>query len=380
MQSALPLKTMSLKFSMPQHPDREIRPLPPSVGLETVPVLKALNAATRQLAELKGRAETIPNPRILIETLALQEAIASSEIENIVTTQDEIFRANLELDGRGSAAAKEVARYRQALHLGHQRLSSSNNVISNQILIEMFQVLKQSDEGFRQSAVVLRNNATNTVVHTPPRSHEEVRGYMSELERFINDDSLSPLDPLIKMALIHHQFETIHPFFDGNGRIGRILNVLYLTRAGLLDVPILYLSRHIIRTKKDYYRLLQTVRDDGDWEAWVLYMLEAVAVTANVSLRLVEGVREQMADVKARMRTELPRVYSQDLLNNLFRHPYTRPAFVERDLGVTHPTAVRYLDDLTAIGLVRKVRAGRNMYYVHDRLVQLFMAASAPGP
>ena len=343
--------------------------------------MKALNAATRKLGELKGRAVTIPNQSILIDTLALQEAIASSEIENIVTTQDEIFRADLDLNGRGSPAAKEVSRYREAVQFGHDRLRERGNSITNETLIEMFQMLKQSDEGFRHSPVVIRNSATNTVVHTPPQSPLDVQTYMGDLERFINDDSLSSLDPLIKMALIHHQFETIHPFFDGNGRIGRILNVLYLTRTGLLDVPILYLSRHIIRTKRDYYRLLQAVQAEGDWEGWVRYMLEAVAITADVTLGLVEGIRQQMADVKVRMRALMPKSYSQELLNNLFRHPYTRPAFVEADLGVSHPTAVRHLDDLARHDFVRKVRAGRNIYYIHDRLIRLFMEASrGPAP
>ena len=294
-----------------------------------------------------------------------------------MTTQDELFRAGLEPNGAGSPAAKEVARYREALHLGHRRLRERQDILSNGTLIEMFRLLKQSDAGFRAvPGTELRNQATGETVYTPPQDANEIRNHMTALERFINDDSLSPLDPLIKMALIHHQFESIHPFYDGNGRIGRILNVLYLTRTGLLELPILYLSRHITRTKPDYYRLLQAVRADGAWEDWVLYMLRAVAQTAQVTLRLVEGIRQQMTHVKQRMREELPRLYSQDLLNNLFRHPYTRSAFVQADLNVSRVTAAKYLDLLAQHGFVAKVRAGRNNYYIHTELVNLFVEAA----
>ncbi len=195
---------------------------------------------------------------------------------------------------------------------------------------------------------------------------------MSALERFINDDGLSPLDPLIKMALIHHQFESIHPFPDGNGRIGRIINVLYLTRQQLLDIPILYLSRYITRNKGGYYAQLQAVRDTGDWEPWLLYMLRAVSETATDTLALIEGIKKLMADYKHRLRTDHPRLYSQDLLNNLFRHPYTRIEFIQHDLGVTRQTAARYLDALADAGMLAKHQAGRNKYYINRPLVALF--------
>jgi len=202
---------------------------------------------------------------------------------------------------------------------------------------------------------------------------------MTALERFINDDEACALDPLIKMALIHHQFESIHPFSDGNGRIGRILNVLYLTKTGLLEIPVLYLSRHITRTKNDYYRLLQAVRDEGRWEEWVLYMLRAVAVTAETTLNLVEGIRVQMTVMKHRMRNELPRLYSQDLLNNLFRHPYTRIEYVVKDLSVTRQTAAKYLDTLAEQGFVQKHQVGRNNYYINTSLIRLFLDVSGEG-
>jgi Fic family protein len=351
--------------------------LPPSADLETVPILKALAAANRALAELKGRAATIPNQNILIDTLALQEAKASSEIENIVTTQDELFQADLYPDGPLSVAAKEVALYRDAVKLGHDRLRETQGIISNNLLVEIFQLLKAREDGFRTTpGTALKNDRTGDIVYVPPQSPDQILSQMAALERFINDDTACALDPLIKMALIHHQFESIHPFADGNGRIGRILNVLYLTRTGLLDIPVLYLSRHITRTKSDYYRLLQAVRDSNAWETWILYMLEAVATTSKTTLGLVEGIRSQMTTAKFRMRERLPKIYSQDLLNNLFRHPYTRIDFVAQELDVTRQTAAKYLDALAENGFVQKHHAGRNNYYINANLVRLFADAA----
>ena len=361
-------------------PTYSLPSLPPPVDLETVPILKALAKANRALAELKGWASAIPNQAILIDTLALQEAKASSEIENIVTTQDELFQADFFTNGSSgpqSPAAKEVARYCGALKRGHAGMKERGG-LTNNILIEMYQLLKLQSDGFRVTpGTTLKNEQTGETVYTPPQDANEITRLMGALEAFINSDDDSPPDPLIKMAVIHHQFESIHPFSDGNGRIGRILNVLYLTRAGLLDIPILCLSRHITRTKGDYYRLLQAVRDSQGapeaWEAWVLYMLEAVASTSAATLRLVHGIREQMAEMKGRLRWECHKIYSQDLVNNLFRHPYTRIEFVVRDLRLTRTTATRYLDTMAGQGIVTKQKVGRNNYYINDALVQLLV-------
>jgi Fic family protein len=363
-------------------PTYSIPRLPPDVDLETVPILKALAAANRALAELKGRAATIPNQGILIDTLALQEAKASSEIENIVTTQDELFQADLFPEGPQSPAAKEVALYRDALRLGYARLGQTKGLILNSTLIDMFQMLKRRDDGFRVTpGTALKNESSGDIVFVPPQDGNEIIAEMSALERFINDDETSSLDPLIKMALIHHQFESIHPFPDGNGRIGRILNVLYLTRTGLLEIPILYLSGHITRTKSEYYRLLQAVRDTGLWQDWVVYMLDAVALTAKTTLALVEGIRSQMASVKQRMRGELPQIYSQELLNNMFRHPYTRIEYVQKDLNLkSRQTAAKYLDLLAENRFVEKHQAGRNNYYINTDLVRLFLAMPDGNP
>ena len=358
-------------------PSYIIPDLPPPTELETIRVYKALNAASRALADLKGQAKTIPNQGILIDTLALQEAKASSEIENIVTTQDELFQAELFPNEISSAAAKEVALYRDAVRLGFGRLRDTDGLLTNACLIDMFRLLKSRSDGFRSvPGTALKNETTGETVFVPPQDNQEIIGHMAKLERFINDDEISTLDPLIKMTLIHHQFESIHPFPDGNGRIGRILNVLYLTRTGLLDIPILYLSRHITTHKGDYYRLLQAVRDNGAWEDWVVFMLEAVAETSATTVQLVDGIREQVADVKHRMRNALPKFYSQDLLNNLFRHPYTRIEYVQADLGVTRQTAAKYLDTLAENGFVSKHQSGRSKYYINTDLVRLFLKVS----
>jgi Fic family protein len=351
--------------------------LPPPGDLETIAVLRALATAHRHLAELKGRAAAIPNQAILIDTLTLQEAKASSEIENIVTTQDELFQASLFADGLGSPAAKEVANYRDALKRGYDSLSQQGGLLTNNTIIDMFRVLKRTDEAFRATpGTALKDQTTGPIVYVPPQDRDEIVAHMTALERFINDDEVSGLDPLLKMALIHHQFESIHPFSDGDGRIGRIINVLYLTRVGLLETPILYLSRYITANKADYYRRLQAVRDDGRWEPWLLYMLTAVSETAQQTFEIIEGVRLMMANYKRRLRAHPTLRYSQDLLNNLFRHPYTRIEFIQNDLGVTRQTAAKYLDQLADAGLVEKHQQGRNNYYINIPLVQLLMRVS----
>ncbi|WP_374324957.1 Fic family protein [Azonexus sp.] len=355
----------------------QIPDLPPAgVDFQTPDLLRALVAAHRHLAELKGCAASIPNQAILINTLALQEAKASSEVESYVTTQDELFQADLHIAEWISPSAKEVARYREALMHGYERMRQQQGILGNGTLISMFQLLKNSSEAFRTSGgTVLKNERTGATVFVPPQDGDSVQAHMQALERFINDDAGDDLDPIVRMALIHHQFESIHPFSDGNGRIGRILCVLHLVQAGLLDSPVLYLSRYINRNKGDYYRLLQAVRDEtpnGEaWQAWVSFMLQGVAETARRAVRLVGDMRSLMAETKQRMRRELPKLYSQDLLNNLFRHPYTRIEFVQRDLNVTRQTAARYLRQLADAGLVREHSQGKHLYFINVPLVDL---------
>lgn len=362
-------------------PSYDLPPLPPPQLVETAPVLKALARAHRYLAELKGRAATIPNQGILIDTLSLQEAKASSEIENIVTTQDELFQFNAFPEKAASPATKEVVRYRDALRHGFEEQRKLGGLLTNNMIIAMFRILKGIAGGFRETpGTALKNESTGELVYIPPQDANTVRALMADLERFINqDDAESDLDPLTRMAVIHHQFESIHPFSDGNGRLGRIINVLFLTRCGLLDIPILYLSRFITKNKAEYYRLLQAVRDTGEWEPWLLYMLRGVEETARESLDLVESIRGLMADTKKELRGRHSNIYSQDLLNNLFRHPYTRVEFVQQELDVSRPTATKYLDQLAASGLLLKHRAGRNNYYINQRLVALFVERNQEG-
>ncbi len=350
-------------------------PALPIEGLEeTIPVLRALAKANRYLAEVKGSAKTIPNQTILITMLALQEAKASSEIENIVTTQDELFQAAVLPDNLGTPNAKEVARYRDALNFGFSEQHKTEGLLTNNMIVGMFQILKQSDSGFRQTpGMALKNQKSGELVYIPPQRADDIKRHMGALENFINNDEISGLDPLVKMAIIHHQFESIHPFPDGNGRVGRVINILYLTRTGLLDIPNLYLSRYINRHKNEYYRLMQHVRTSGDWEPWILYMLEAVSETAQETLKMIQDIGSLMAQTKQRLRRDHAKIYSQDLLNNLFRHPYTRIEYVQSELGISRPTATRYLDELTASGMLVKQKSGRNSYYVNHALVALFV-------
>jgi len=350
--------------------------LPPPGLIENVEMLKAAALAHRWLGELKGKAASIPNQGILIDTLSLQEARASSEIENIITTQDQLFQASLFPNALGNADAKEVARYREALHAGFEMLREREGLLTNNTIIRMFRILKRTDDDFRSHpGTALLNERTGEHVYVPPQDPNEVRTRMQVLERFINDGDASAMDPLIKMAIIHHQFESIHPFVDGNGRVGRMMNVLYLCREGLLEIPILYLSRHINRTKAQYYRELQRVRETGQWEDWILYMLTAVSLTAQATLLLVEQIRDLMVETKQWLRANHERMYSQDLLNSLFRYPYTRIDFLVRDLSISRPTASKYLEILAAEGLLTKHKLGRDVYFVNDRLVGILSAA-----
>lgn len=351
----------------------KLNPLPPTCELESKTVLRQAVKANRRLAELKGLCPTIPNQAILINTLALQEAKDSSAIENIITTQDDLFKETAFPEFALNAAAKEVANYVSALHIGHRRISETRMLTANHV-VEIQAELERNRAGFRKlPGTALKNQDTGEVVYTPPQDHGEIVELMANLERFINDDDAFEADPLVKMAILHYQFESIHPFYDGNGRTGRILNVLYLVLKGLLDIPVLYLSRYIIRTKDDYYRLLQQVRGDGDWESWILYMLTAVENTSAVTIRLVNGMRQAMEDYRDRIRGEF-KFYSQDLINNLFFHPYTKIEFVEKDLKVSRLTAAKYLAALSEAGLLRKEKLGRSNYFINLALFNLLLS------
>ncbi|HEX5738431.1 MAG TPA: Fic family protein [Hydrogenophaga sp.] len=339
---------------------------------DTPVILKQLANSSRQLAELKGIAASIPNQGILINTLGLQEAKDSSEIENIVTTHDELFKDDVHPEAFANPAAKEVLRYRQALRHGFDLVRSTGLLTVNHI-VGIQGELERNNAGFRKLPGTALKDGGGQTVYTPPQDPAEIVALMSGLERFLNDDTLFPVDPLIKMALIHHQFESIHPFYDGNGRTGRILNVLYLVKEGLLEIPVLYLSSHIVQTKADYYRLLQTGRDEDTWEDWVLYMLQAVETTARQTVKAVQSIKTALFDYKHRIRSGY-KFYSQDLINNLFMHPYTKIEFVQRDLQIARLTATKYLDALVDGGFIRKQKIGRSNYYVNVALNSILLA------
>ncbi len=343
---------------------------PPGNEIETVDVLKKAASAHRALAELKGVSQTIPNQAILINTLSLQEAKDSSAIENIITTHDELFKENIQTDLFENAASKEVQRYTVALKRGYE-LVREHKMLTLSHILEIQTLLIRYDAGLRKlPGTELKNDQTGQVVYTPPQTHDEILKLITSLVNFINDDSMSNLDPLVKMALIHYQFERIHPFYDGNGRTGRIINILYLVLKDLLQIPTLYLSRYIIKRKSDYYSLLQSVQEQNDWQPWLLFMLNGIEKTSLTTMRTIDAIRSLMMDYKHRIRDDF-NFYSQDLINNLFVHPYTKIEFVENTLGVTRKTAAKYLDQLVAAGFLLKAKLGVSNYYINEPLFKI---------
>lgn len=356
--------------------------LPLSYDLETKAVLKQLNNANMRLAELKGVAMTIPNENILVSTLTLQEAKDSSEVENIVTTQDDLYKGAAESysDYAINAATKEVLNYREALQHGF-RLVRDKGVLTASVVKEIQALLEHNSAGFRSVPGTLLKSSDGKTVYIPPQDKDEILEYMDNLEQFINDDTVSDFDPLAKLAIIHHQFESIHPFYDGNGRTGRIICVLFLVLTGRLDLPILYLSRYITHNKGEYYRLIQAIRDKNEnnadeWEAWILFMLKGVEETAIETTRLVKGISKLMSEFKAVLRPKFGKQYRHELLNNLFFHPYTKVEFLEKELMVSRVTAQRYLNSIMETGLIDRVKIGRAYYYMNVPLMKLFISVS----
>ena len=347
-----------------------LQQLPPQNDIETTNVLKQLSKAHRYLAELKGTVKTIPNENILINTLILQEAKDSSEIENIVTTHDDLYKENILIDTH-NPATKEVINYAHGLRLGFQIVRDEKMLLNRHIIL-IQEILEENKAGFRTQAGTTLKNQNNEIVYTPPQHPDEIIKLMSNLEKFLNDNDFSDLDPLTKMAVIHYQFESIHPFYDGNGRTGRIINILYLVLQGLLDIPVLYLSRYITQNKTDYYNALQGVRNANDWEIMVLYFLKGIEITAKQTIELITNIKIVMQDYKSRIRKELPKIYSQDLINNLFKNPYTKIEFLEKDLKVSYQTARKYLEILTEKGYLSKTQIGKTSYYINEPLLKVF--------
>lgn len=345
-------------------------PLPLSIELETKEILKKVISANRALAELKGVATSIPNQHILINALSLQEAKDSSEIENIITTHDELYRASVSIASI-SQQAKEVQRYREALYTGFS-LIGEHRLLLKKHIIEIQKVLEGNDAGMRsQSGTVLKNEQSGEVVFMPPQHPQTIQALMDNLEHYINTPKLDDLDALIKMAIVHYQFEAIHPFYDGNGRTGRIVNILFLMLSGLLEIPILYLSSYIIKNKSEYYRLLRAVSSKGAWQEWVLYMLDGVEQTAQKSIVLINAINATMQESKEVIVKALPKLYSKELLELLFKHPYTKINFLVEELGITRKTAASHLKALEEIGILVSEKKGREVYFINKRLFEL---------
>lgn len=362
--------------------DYEIPELPLSFDFETKNILRQLNKSNKRLAELKGVALTIPNENILLSSLILQEALDSSAVENIVTTSDDLYRADLSLkDGIVNAATKEVLNYRQAMQKGFDMVRRNHLLTLNNIK-EIQHVLESNNAGFRTLPGTMLKSSKGDLVYCPPQNAQDIRRYMDNLESYINNAEIQDIDPLIKLAVIHHQFESIHPFYDGNGRTGRIIAILYLVINDLLDLPILYLSRYITHHKGDYYRLIQAVRDNApdnfnQWEEWILFILRGIEETATDTIRLVKSISILMAKYKSILRPLFGQQYKHELINNLFFHPYTKIEFMEKDMMVQRKTAAKYLEKIVQAGLLVKMKLGRSNYYINKELLDLFISLPA---
>ncbi len=349
-------------------PDVTLKNLPLSQPIETTKVLKKAISANRALANLNGVARIIPNSAILINSLVLQEAKDSSAIENIITTHDELYRANLDIESVTNEA-KEVQNYKEALLRGFS-LVQEHKLLLNKHIIEIQSILEKNSAGVRkQAGTNLKNTLTGQVIYTPPQDYATIQELLTNLEKYINEPN--EIDPLVNMAIIHYQFESIHPFYDGNGRTGRIINILYLILQDLLDIPVLYLSRYIITHKADYYRLLQEVRTDDKWEEWILYMLEAVEQTSLETIELINSISDLMIKTQDKISQELPKIYSKDLVEVLFMHPYTKIEFLVDRLNITRQTASKYLSELENIDILKNIQIKNSKFFVNIELFDM---------
>jgi Fic family protein len=352
----------------PRKPYNDLPLLPPAQDVESKAVLKACVLARAALAELRTAGQLIPDQRVLIHIIPLLEARSSSEIENIVTTNDELFRQASLDDGGADPATKEALRYRSALFEGYEAIKL--RPITTATAIEIVRTLKGVGLDIRATpGTTLTNSHTGEVIYTPPEGADHLRSLLANWERFLNEPT--DLDPVVRMALLHYQFEAIHPFVDGNGRTGRVLNILCLVQDKLLDMPTLYLSRHILKTRGDYYRLLSHVTATGDWQPWVLYMLKAVELTAIWTMHKIRAIRALMDQATEHMRTGAPKVYSRELVELLFTKPYCRIADLEERNIAKRQSSSKYLKELVAIGMLIEEKSGRDKIYLHRTYMDL---------
>jgi len=354
----------------PQKPYNELPLLPPVEEIETKSVLRKCISANRALAELKGLGETIPNQSMLINALVLQEARSSSEIENVITTHDALFQAFTASTSQIDPVTKEVLRYREAVWEGYNALQKRPLLTTN-LFIQLVQMIKKNKAGIRNApGTTLANPTTGEVFYTPPEGEDLIRQKLKNLEEYIHAED--EVDPLVKMAVIHYQFEAIHPFFDGNGRTGRILNTLYLVQQNLLDLPVLYMSKYTIENKSEYYHLIRQVTKNAEWDSWVGFVLDAVEKTAKFSRKKILAIRDLLNKTLDYARENLPnRVYSKELIEMLFRQPYTKGQFLV-DTGIAkRKTAAEYLKELERIGVLKRQKIGKENLFLNVKLHKL---------
>jgi len=344
--------------------------LPPDTDLNSREILRKAISANRALAELKGLGASIPNQSILVNSLTLQEAKHSSEIENIITTNDALFRAFSAKTSKVDAATKEVLHYREALWEGYN-LIKKNGLLTTNLFIQMMRMIKESQAGIRKTpGTKIANPRTGEIVYTPPEGEKVIRDKLANLETWLHEKDEN--DPLVKLAVLHYQFEAIHPFGDGNGRTGRLVNILYLIQQGLLEYPVLYLSKYIIDHKADYYRLLRSVTEKNDWQQWILYMLEAVEQTAVSTRQRIEGIRSLLDNALQKTKAELPDyMYSKELVELLFHQPYCKTQFLVEEGIAKRQTAAEYLKELERIGLLKSQKIGKENLYLNVDLYEL---------
>jgi Fic family protein len=351
----------------PNQPYNDLPLLPPTVELENVMILKKAIAANKALAELKGGVKSIPNQGILVNGIVLQEARLSSEIENIVTTNDELYRAAADEKLAANPHAKEVLLYRQALWHGFNSLKKKP--LATNLFIEIAEIIKGKNIGIRKVPGTKIANSKGEVIYTPPEGESVIRDKLSNLEKFLHAED--GIDPLIKLAALHYQFEAIHPFVDGNGRTGRIINILFLVEKGLLDTPILFLSYYILRTKPTYYAGLRGVTEKDAWIDWVMYMLEAIETTALETQQRVAGINRAMDKAKELIKSKAPKIYSKDLVETIFEHPYCKIRFLEEAGIAKRQTAAIYLQTLEELGLLKSIKIGLEKYYINKNLMKI---------
>lgn len=357
----------------PKMPYDDLPLLPPKADVETKTVLKQALAATRALGELKGAGGIIPNQAILINAIPLQEAKLSSDIENIVTTQDDLYHAKINLSGAVDPNTKEVLRYCTALRKGYDELARGKK-ISLELITDICSTILDQRISFRASREVVRVGikATGAVHYTPPTGGKPLLNKLRNLESFLTQNS--DLDPLVRMAIAHYQFQAIHPFMDGNGRTGRIINILYLVQTGLLQIPVLYLSRFIIQNKSKYYQLLPSVTERGDWEPWLVYMLRGIEETAHWTTNRIHAIHELFDKAVERCKRDLPKIYSKELIELIFSQPYCKISFVVEAGIAKRQTAGVYLQELEKTGILVGEMHGREMVYKHPALIEVLKA------